>query len=1129
MSAALSYSIEEAREILLDQAISLESHIYLEGRREEYVRSEDYERPAIIQSSFRHIWTSAHPDWDWDDAEGGEEDLEYCKQREATHHWFRSNTRIRGGFKRLPSDVDKAKWTPEDVCGHIYKSAIQEWVEAKSGFIPGSADGFLAQYRRARSKLFNCLSTEQQDACQRTADEWNGVSVPLDVQVQNFNNKFASVCRAFTMMLIKDYGVFPFVFYVGVPGNNIPAGLYEVMRKQGLAAQTFRSFTKLESVFRDMKSYVNMNIDTPVFGGLNRSKQTPPPWKALSENPSRLVAKECLLDEDHRFGSSPEKTHAQVRNALIKHWFQEVGYLEFHHYFARGGLICEPEKEPWHGLRKYDKDLTGQWLSNERTPRGPRAGPSASSANREAVVNVKFGGNGPRVILPSNSPYAALPDSCISLPEGRPLPDPDDVSGCPPPPFRPGRPSWPAPSMAPDTVYARLQWASQILQETGGMAAQTLLEALKWIAILPPVANYDYDAEYFRPQAGKRRKWTVESYPTWVSWKAERCYIETQTEIDGLSDFLLAKPWSFEHEGKQRFSGVQMAWIIGLSGVLYVRALRQNEEAFVSPPSRWSLSGGPEWQKQIRDYRFPLTNDQLRVILLDFKCYLEDLALSMRSPGLPPTLSYCHFPSREQYVLHIIKDAPQLQDLAEHVLNMPRTGSKDNLSLPVFSGRSVWQLPHMGIPRSSMRSDLDVGALRRSFIQPTIFLDEKGGPLSAESGLSALLEFALVAAELSRILAPASDLPAYLRNSPLAEASLCAAILSDLLSAAAEQSEKLCKALENSSTASRSPHLARRPPAAEGETAAEAALRRHAQDVDGDLLAHRREVEADPLKRRLRAAVSQAAARQDLYKANERLRNDQNAQNLASHQSIHPKKPPADPLILPDLDHVHRPLQYTTGEPPIFTTGTGSSHKRGVRPKARAIDADPSSDRTRRPRTSRRALKSDARNAVAVSASNNVSDASSHKRKAANGETRVPAKYRRASIGGSSTGSPTDPARIPLFLPDGSDDRNLSDPIDSDDELPPTISIPRKTSGPAVSAFSNQDTEGSGVHARLSLDPVAVSPGEEPGGEDAAFRKTALLPEAAEDRPKTLAPRPRPRRKNPQAATTAGISTAFDS
>lgn len=66
MAQPLSYSIEEAREILLDQAITLEAHIYLEGRREEYVRAEDYDRPTILQSCFQSIWSTKHSDWDWD-------------------------------------------------------------------------------------------------------------------------------------------------------------------------------------------------------------------------------------------------------------------------------------------------------------------------------------------------------------------------------------------------------------------------------------------------------------------------------------------------------------------------------------------------------------------------------------------------------------------------------------------------------------------------------------------------------------------------------------------------------------------------------------------------------------------------------------------------------------------------------------------------------------------------------------------------------------------------------------------------------------------------------------------------------------------------------------------------------
>ncbi|VDB90404.1 unnamed protein product [Peniophora sp. CBMAI 1063] len=81
---ALAYSVEEAREILLDQVITLDSHIYLEGRREEYVRAEDHERPGIVRSSFRHIWSSAHPDWDWENETDVENNSEYFEQREAS-------------------------------------------------------------------------------------------------------------------------------------------------------------------------------------------------------------------------------------------------------------------------------------------------------------------------------------------------------------------------------------------------------------------------------------------------------------------------------------------------------------------------------------------------------------------------------------------------------------------------------------------------------------------------------------------------------------------------------------------------------------------------------------------------------------------------------------------------------------------------------------------------------------------------------------------------------------------------------------------------------------------------------------------------------------------------------------
>lgn len=75
-------------------------------------------------------------------------------------------------------------WTAEDVCGQVYKKAILEWIEAKSGFTPGHADNFLKQYRAARGEVYRCMSRDQKQALLRTADDWNNNGLPRDVQRQ---------------------------------------------------------------------------------------------------------------------------------------------------------------------------------------------------------------------------------------------------------------------------------------------------------------------------------------------------------------------------------------------------------------------------------------------------------------------------------------------------------------------------------------------------------------------------------------------------------------------------------------------------------------------------------------------------------------------------------------------------------------------------------------------------------------------------------------------------------------------------------------------------------------------------------------------------------------------------------
>lgn len=214
---------------------------------------------------------------------------------------------------------------------------------------------------------------------------------------------------------------------------------------------------------------------------LTSSKQTPPPWKALSQDASRLILQICLLGVSIRFGSSPEKTLRDHRNALIKHWFQ-LGYLEFHCRFSRGGTFSEPDAERWHTLPKYEKDFTEQWLSNERTTRG--AGPTAS-VTKISDITCKFGSGGPRVALPDNSPYSVEEQPERPTTRYRRLPDPRDFHFYTQTSYNPGRPSWPAPQLVAETIYARMQWSSQLLIETGGRAADTLLEGITWLAQLP--------------------------------------------------------------------------------------------------------------------------------------------------------------------------------------------------------------------------------------------------------------------------------------------------------------------------------------------------------------------------------------------------------------------------------------------------------------------------------------------------------------------------------------------------------------------------------------------------------------------------------------------------------------------
>lgn len=68
MSDPIVYSQEEACEILIDQVITLDAHLYLESQLEHFVRAEDHERPSLMRKCVKHIWTASHPQWNWEDS-----------------------------------------------------------------------------------------------------------------------------------------------------------------------------------------------------------------------------------------------------------------------------------------------------------------------------------------------------------------------------------------------------------------------------------------------------------------------------------------------------------------------------------------------------------------------------------------------------------------------------------------------------------------------------------------------------------------------------------------------------------------------------------------------------------------------------------------------------------------------------------------------------------------------------------------------------------------------------------------------------------------------------------------------------------------------------------------------------
>lgn len=402
---------------------------------------------------------------------------------------------------------------------------------------------------------------------------------------------------------------------------------------------------------------------------------------------------------------------------------------------------------------------------------------------------------------------------------------------------------------------------------------------------------------------------------------------------------------------------------------------------------------------------------------------------------------------------------------------------------------------------------------------PHLFLDSGGCLRGAEAGLAALLELALLAAELDRLSLPQSDLPAYIRASTLAGNQTADHVRQKLYSAATQHSLALERLLAHGSSDLRDRGGLSHPSRTSCDADARAHLDRHPTDIEAQLQLLHKATEDDVLLSRIRDSTVQEKEREGLWKTNERQRRDQNAINLAVHQTIHPAKPPPDPVVLPNLNAVHDELRYVPAKAPVVAPAIGP----GRRPKAVRSTAAHSHCGVEEPALER-TLPGTANDSPAMfPPAPTPGGANVGKRRRSDHSAR-PAKLRRI-----------DRVQVPSMIEeqeefdlrhlDGSDSDS-----DSDRELPMTLSRPKPDGRKGATVALQEQTEGG--HAKAL--PQAVLPVL--NTEVSTSLRSAFVESGSDGHHSvgdakgvgiTRRPPPRPRPRNPERPAPSGISTAF--
>lgn len=117
---------------------------------------------------------------------------------------------------------------------------------------------------------------------------------------------------------------------------------------------------------------------------------------------------------------------------------------------------------------------------------------------------------------------------------------------------------------------------------------------------------------------------------------------QSRETLEAWVDFLMFRPWNFEHEGQVRFSGLETAWAFALGSVLYLKG--------------YAAAGGTgRGNDGVGNFTIGATS--FTSLFLAFETAMSQLGEDYEYPGCAPSMKYSIVSSRSYYLAHLLKDA----------------------------------------------------------------------------------------------------------------------------------------------------------------------------------------------------------------------------------------------------------------------------------------------------------------------------------------------------------------------------------------------------------------------------------------------------------------------------------------